>query len=244
MEKSYQFDWGIFSLVEFLGAHSFEIGSRFNSALDIGSGDGQQTNILRHAGLEVFQVDKYSSNAEFKEDFNFCNFDRKFDVIYCSHVIEHQRNVGNFLDKIFDSLSEDGLLLISAPKHDAKHLIEGHLNCFYLSYFIQQLIHAGFDLKRGKLLSCNVIENSAIVGKASNFNLSERNESGYEWTKSHQERSPIELRNCEVQNDAWIFQNCNILSYQNNKIAVNLPSDYCKLGIHINGKRWGVEFDL
>ena len=57
-------------------------------------------------------------------------FEQQFDIIYCSHVIEHQRNVGQFLDKIFDLLTDDGLLLISAPKHPPEQLVEGHLNCF------------------------------------------------------------------------------------------------------------------
>ena len=84
-------------------------------------------------------------------------------------MIEHQRNVGLFLDKIFDILSDDGLSLMSAPKHLAERLIEGHLNCFFTTYFVQHLVHAGFDLKLGKYLSCGGIENAAIVSKAENF---------------------------------------------------------------------------
>ena len=193
MKKTYEFDWGIFSLLEFLGSNSNEIGSIYKTALDIGSGDGVQTEVMKHAGLNVFKLDKYSSNAEFQRDFLDCEFKQKFDIIYCSHVIEHQRNVGFFLDKIFDLLSDNGLLLISAPKHTPEQLVEGHLNCFYLPYLIQHLIHAGFDLKVGKILSCGHVENAVIAPKAANFHVKERNEAGYRWTNKHQERSVLTL---------------------------------------------------
>ena len=79
-----------------------------------------QTDILRHAGLDVFQLDKYSPIAEYQVDFLKYNFDRKFDIVFCSHVIEHQRNVGNFLDKIYDILSDDGVLILSAQNMKLK----------------------------------------------------------------------------------------------------------------------------
>ena len=158
--RTYNLDWGIFSLIEFIGSNSEKIGDKFRTCIDIGSGEGVQTEILRHAGLKVFQVDKYSSSAEYKVDFLEYTFDQKFDVVFCSHVIEHQRNVGHFLDKIYDILSEDGVLIISAPKHDAESMIEGHLNCFITPYFIQHLLHAGFNLKDGKYLSCGGIAQS------------------------------------------------------------------------------------
>ena len=66
MKKTYEFDWGIFSLLEFLGSNSNEIGSVYKTALDIGSGAVVQTSVMEHAGLNVFQLDKYSSDAEFQ----------------------------------------------------------------------------------------------------------------------------------------------------------------------------------
>ncbi len=127
----------------------------------------------------------YSNDSEYKVDFIKHNFKQKFDIIFCSHVIEHQRNVGTFLDKIYDIMSDDGLLIITAPKHPADRLVEGHLNCFVTSYFVQHLIHAGFDIKAGKYLSAGGIENTAIVSKSQDFDLSERNENGYIWTDKH-----------------------------------------------------------
>ena len=245
-QKRFDIDWGIFSLVEFIVSSSDQIGSRYKTAIDIGSGAGIQTEILRAAGLEVFQLDKYSDKAEYKVDFISHNFDQKFDIVYCSHVIEHQRNVGNFLDKIFDVMSDDGLLLISAPKHPAEDLINGHLNCFYSSYFIQQLIHAGFDLKNGKYLSCAHIENAAIVSKARNFELSEREEAGHIWTEKHQERSYIELVNQEIQTNVASFQNCTAFYPADTQLQfdIHFPEDYKSKAINVGSKRHGFNITM
>ena len=245
-QKTFDIDWGFFSLIEFILSSSSQIGSRYKTALDIGSGDGVHTEILRSVGLEVFQLDKYSDTAKYKVDFISHTFDQKFDVIFCSHVIEHQRNVGHFLDKIFDVMSDDGLLLISAPKHPAESLINGHLNCFYSTYFIQQLIHAGFDLKNGKYLSCLHVENAAIVSKAKNFELSEREESGYIWTEKHQERSCIKLMNQIIEkNIAW-FHNCTALYSSNTelKFDVHFPENYQSKAIDIISKRHGFKITI
>ena len=245
-QKPFDIDWGFFSLIEFIVSSSDQIGSQYKTAIDIGSGAGIQTEVLRAAGLKVFQLDKYSDKAEYKVDFISHNFDRKFDIVYCSHVIEHQRNVGNFLDKIFDVMSDDGLLLISAPKHPAELLVNGHLNCFYSTYFIQQLIHAGFDLKNGKYLSCLHAENAAIVSKAKNFELSERKESGYIWTEKHQERSCIKLINQTIEkNIAW-FHNCTALYSCDTqlKFDVHFPENYKSKAIDISSKRFGFKITI
>jgi SAM-dependent methyltransferase len=241
--QSIQIDWGIFSIVEFIVSCQDQIGSKYQNALDIGSGEGKHTEILRSAGLEVAQLDKYSETAEIQEDFMKHEFIEKFDIIFCSHVIEHQRNVGTFLDKIFDTLSDDGLLLISAPKHAAENLIKGHLNCFYTPYFIQQLIHAGFDLREGKYLSCWNIENAAIVPKAKNFKLRERLEDGYKWTKEHQERSFLSLKNGLIKKGAF-FHNCSIISGADKNIHVSIPDSYNRLGIEVAGIRWGFKIGI
>ena len=232
--KEYSITWGGLALIEFLVTERNNIGTKFKTCLDIGSGEGVHTAILRHAGLEVFQVDKYSTTSEYKVDFIEHKFDRKFDVVFCSHVIEHQRNVGLFLDKIFDILSDDGVLIISAPKED-HNLIEGHLNSFIFPLFLQQMIHAGFDCKDGKFLS--TIENSFIVSKADNFDMSERLENGYQWTEKHQNRSPIELKTSSVD---MLFHNCQHIQPD---LTLKLPKNYWSYGMVINMERWNLKFN-
>ena len=243
--RTYNLDWGIFSLIEFIGSNSEKIGDKFRTCIDIGSGEGVQTEILRHAGLKVFQVDKYSSSAEYKVDFLEYTFDQKFDVVFCSHVIEHQRNVGHFLDKIYDILSEDGVLIISAPKHDAESMIEGHLNCFITPYFIQHLLHAGFNLKDGKYLSCGGIENAAIISKDPNFDLDERKYDGYNWTERQQATSFIELKNQSFKGFDLFFHNCEVVGTSSEQaITLTFPEGYKNKGIRVSAPRWNLDVNF
>ena len=244
MERSFDIDWGIFGLVEFIVSDGEKIGNIYKTALDIGSGQGKQTEVLRAAGLEVFQLDKYSDTAEYKVDLIEHDFGKQFDVIFCSHVIEHQRNVGNFLDKIHDIMSDDAILIISAPKHPAETMIEGHLNCFFTPYFTQHLIHAGFDLKIGKYLSCGGIENTAIVSKAKNFDVSERNEVGYQWADKHKDRSFFELKNSEINKDAFFYNSSVFTSEDGKNVNINIPKDRKSIGIQIAATRWGFKVDI
>ena len=234
--KEYFITWGGFALIEFLVTERNNIGTKFKTCLDIGSGEGVHTAILRHAGLEVFQVDKYSNTAEYKVDFIEHEFDRKFDVIFCSHVIEHQRNVGLFLDKIFDLLSDDGVLIISAPNHSAETLIEGHLNSFIFPLFLQHMIHAGFDCRNGKYLC--LIENSFIVSKDRDFDITERQQQGFQWTSKHHLRSPIQLKSSVVDMRTTLY-NCKSIISQN---TLAIPDNYKPHKICITMNRWGLKF--
>ena len=233
--KEYSITWGGLALIEFLVSERNNIRTKFKTCLDIGSGDGVHSEIMNHAGLKVTQIDKYSEKANYQMDFMSWSKARQlnFDVVFCSHVIEHQRNVGEFLDRIFDVLSDDGVLIISAPKED-RNLIEGHLNSFIFPLFLQQMIHAGFDCKNGKFLSA--MENSFIVSKADNFDMTERLENGYQWTEKHQNRSPIELKSSSVD---VLFHNCQHIQ---TNLTLKLPKNYWSYGMIINMERQGLKF--
>ena len=110
--------------------------------------------------------------------------------------------------------------------------------------FIQQLVYAGFDLRNGKYLSCSFIENAAIVGKAQNFDISERQESGYEWSKLHQERSFINLKNQEFKVQTF-FHGCKHLSSNDGKsIHITNPENYLSYGINITSERFGLDITI
>ncbi len=242
-------DYGGFSLIEYLlSKENFKKGFK---ALDIGGALGNHCQIMREFGLSVDIIDKYEEKAEFVGDFNKYDFKKKYDMIYCSHVIEHQRNQGFFLDKIFDLLNENGELIISGPKHPAERFVEGHISTTILPVFLQMLIYAGFDCKKGKMMSLGGIENSFIVKKSKDFSPKERNETGYKWTDKHRERSPIELTpGFEVRPHCLYLNNCKIFrvhmiessdtkngvaidEYGNEKVGLifNPPKNYKKKGI-------------
>ena len=90
-------------------------------------------------------------------------------------------------------LTENGVLVISGPKHPAERFVEGHIQSTIMPIFLQNLIFAGFDCKNAKILSMAGIENSFIIKKSKDFNLKERNKSNYKWTKKHQNRSFFKL---------------------------------------------------
>lgn len=244
MCKSYEIEWGAFSLVEFIVSHKNDIGTLYKNAMDIGSGMGVHTEILKAAGLKVSKLDMYSNDATYKVDLIKHNFQKKFDVIFCSHVIEHQRNVGKFLDKIHDLMSDHGVLILTAPKHPTTSLVEGHLNCFHTTFFTQHLIHAGFDMKAGKYLSCNGIENTAIVSKAKNFDLEERDQNGHEWMERHQERSFLKLKPCVIKMDTYFHNSTVFSSIDGKTINIALPNNYQKIGIRIEASRWGFKIEI
>ena len=146
------------------------------------------------------------------------------------------------MDKIYDILSDEVVLILSAPKHDADTMIEGHLNCFKTPYFIQHLLHAGFNLKDGKYLSCGEIENAAIVSKDLNFNLEDRELDGYNWTDRHRETSFIILENKSFKGMDLFFHNCEVLRTDSAKgITLEFPEGYEKKGINVNAPRWNLD---
>ena len=145
-ENIFQLDWGTHAALKLLG--SFE----FTSLLDIGSGGGEHKRLFEYFSKDVYSVDIVKS-ADYCGDFMTIDFDKKFDAIWCSHVLEHQRNVGLFLDKIFDSLNENGVLAIVVPIHPRERLISGHLTSWSIPLLSYNLIMAGFDCVEASVLS-------------------------------------------------------------------------------------------
>ncbi|SFH80156.1 Methyltransferase domain-containing protein [Pseudomonas guineae] len=143
--REVRLDWGLHSALKLVSDYEFE------SVLDIGSGDGLQKYFFEMFGKKVFSVDM-NKNADFVGDFLEIEFERSFDVIWCSHVLEHQRNVGLFLEKIFTCLKEDGVLVIVVPIHPRERLIAGHLTSWNSGLLCYNLILAGFDCSEAALL--------------------------------------------------------------------------------------------
>ena len=99
LDVSFNLDWSAHAILQLVSAHEFQ------TVLDIGSGQGEHKRFLEFFGKEVFSVDIFN-DADYVGDFMELEFDKKFDCIWCSHVLEHQRNVGYFLDKIYDNLED------------------------------------------------------------------------------------------------------------------------------------------
>lgn len=243
MSHSFDIDWSFFLMVEFLESLKINEAEFENKMLlDIGSGAGTHSEIFKAFGLEVVSIDKYSKTADINADYLGHNFEGKFDFIFCSHVIEHQRNCGLFLDKLYDDLSEEGQLLLSAPKHSASTLIEGHINCFKMPILLQQLIYAGFDLRKSAVLSIKGLENSVIAAKDPSFDYIERADDAFCWSAEQQNRSFIPLKSGSKISEDNFFYNCSVFSTGKNpdNVSVNLGSSQRK-GLEIISSRFGLK---
>jgi len=155
-ENHFQLDWGTHAALKLLA--SFQ----FNSVLDIGSGAGEHKRLFDYFGKTTYSVDIVKT-ADYCGDFMIIDLNKKFDAIWCSHVLEHQRNVGLFLDKIYDSLNDNGVLAIVVPIHPRERLISGHLTSWSIPLLTYNLIMAGFDCIHASILS--TYELSLIVTK-------------------------------------------------------------------------------
>jgi hypothetical protein len=117
----------------------------FHTVLEIGSRTGVVARALHFAGKEVYTVEVQEAyDATFSGDYLEVQFEQPVDAIWCSHVLEHQRSVGHFCDKMFDDLREGGALALTVPA-DLSPLVMGHCSIFTPGHVLYNLVLAGFD---------------------------------------------------------------------------------------------------
>ena len=154
----FRLDWAVHTIMRLIEEYDFE------TVLDIGSGEGEHTRFFRHYGKEVYSVD-LAPGADYVGDFNELVLDRQFDVVWCSHVLEHQRNVGTFLEKIYAAVKDDrGILAITVPVHPRSNLLCGHITSWNAGLLCYNLVLAGFDCREARALQTS-FELGLIVRK-------------------------------------------------------------------------------
>lgn len=123
-----------------------------NTVLDIGSWKGEQAQYLKAKGKKVSTVD-FNANADYKGNFLDIDFGQQFDCVWCSHTLEHQPNVGQFLTKCWDVLKDDGVLAITVPAMDKyeRKVVDGHLTYWNGGVLLYNLIVAGFDCSEARV---------------------------------------------------------------------------------------------
>jgi SAM-dependent methyltransferase len=132
----------------------------FETVLDLGAGEGMHSEIFLEKGKKVTAIVAYAENAMPKDlkdrlkfivaDYLEYKFDEEFDCIWASHILEHQRNVGLFLDKVYSDLKAGGIFAVTVPPAE-KLAGGGHGNYFTAGYLICHLIASGFDLTDMKI---------------------------------------------------------------------------------------------
>jgi ubiquinone/menaquinone biosynthesis C-methylase UbiE len=112
-------------------------------ALDLGSGDGDFTAVLREAGAQVIGADVAQAALERAHsrhpglEFRLIPVegpipfgDNEFDLIWASEVIEHVADTARWLSEVRRVLKPAGRLLLTTPSHGRLHLVLGGVERF------------------------------------------------------------------------------------------------------------------
>lgn len=121
--------------------------------LDLGCGTEQtNANYMIQKCLNVSTLDIVGT-PNYLGDFNWYVendiLTNKFDAVWCSHVLEHQENVGKFLRGLYSVVKDDGIICITVPPaHES--LLGGHLSLWNLSQLYYNMIVAGLDCSKAR----------------------------------------------------------------------------------------------
>jgi SAM-dependent methyltransferase len=145
----------------------------FKTVLDIGSGQGLHARVFADAGKAVTAIDLgksiyYGQRAENYDnilvqavDFYSIDTTVQYDCIWASHVLEHQRNPGFFLEKCFQLCKNVFAVTVPPLKHD---IVGGHVTLWNPGLLLYNMILAGFDC-RDAIVKCYDYNISVIVEK-------------------------------------------------------------------------------
>lgn len=134
----------------------------FKTVLDIGSGTGVHAKAFKQQGRDVTTV-SLQAPADHLGDYNDIPFYDRFDCIWASHVLEHQPNVGVFLEKCYADLKHGGILAITVPPRK-DGIVGGHLTLWNAGLLLYNLILSGFDCSEASVRT-NGYNVSVIVRK-------------------------------------------------------------------------------
>ncbi|MGJ7900908.1 methyltransferase domain-containing protein [Lysobacter sp. 1R34A] len=125
----------------------------FDSVLDVGCGDGLQARHFARHGKRVTTISFESYGAhrpDFVGDFEDFVSDQRYDLVWCSHALEHQANVGQFLQRLLSFVAPGGLLAITVPPA-RPYIVGGHLTVWNAGLLLYNLIVAGVDCREARL---------------------------------------------------------------------------------------------
>ncbi len=131
----------------------------FETVLDVGSGAGKHARALESVGKTVTKLDLGASPYFRKEeeagrtvigDANTVEFAERFDCVWASHVLEHQPNVQQFLQRLSAWAKEGGIIAITVPPLKFE-LVGGHLTLWTPALLIYNLVMAGINCADAKL---------------------------------------------------------------------------------------------
>jgi SAM-dependent methyltransferase len=125
------------------------------TVLDVGTGGGKHAfTFLAHGcsvtGLDVTPPQITHKNYEHIErPYELSNLgDRQFDMIWCSHVLEHIPNIQHFLLFLRHHLKPGGWLFIAVPSSRQNRFHIGHCTLWTPAHLVYNLICAGWDCRQ------------------------------------------------------------------------------------------------
>lgn len=127
------------------------------TVLDIASGARSKHAICFISnGSKVTGVDLSQSNLKHDDyehiqgAYETIELDKKFDMIWCCHTLEHIPNVQHFLVHLWNWLEDDGYLAISVPPSSQNRLHVGHMSIWTPAHLVYSLVCAGWDCRHAK----------------------------------------------------------------------------------------------
>jgi SAM-dependent methyltransferase len=133
----------------------------FDSVLDVGGGAGEHAEVFSAFGKKVTSVD-YGKSVYFERrdvrrqviigDFNTLDLPERYDLVWCSHVLEHQLDAHRFLQRLHLATREGGILALTVPP--AKNeIVGGHVSLWNAGLLLYRLVLAGFDCRGARVRS-------------------------------------------------------------------------------------------
>lgn len=124
----------------------------FDTVLDVGCGDGTHARLFREHGKRVttISLEPYGGfTPDFVGDVLDYQVPERFDLVWCSHALEHQPNVALFLKRLADLAKPEGLLAITVPPA-RRRIVGGHLTVWNTGLLLYNLVAAGIDCSKAR----------------------------------------------------------------------------------------------
>jgi SAM-dependent methyltransferase len=127
--------------------------------LDYGGAGGKLLLPFKNGNHHCFVIDYDDSTisgvTKLGNDIHDAVIDKKFDLIICSHVLEHVSDLAGLVNKLKDYLEEDGIIYAEVPQQIwAGITIEAdpvtHINYFTLNSFLNLFLANGFEVLESK----------------------------------------------------------------------------------------------
>lgn len=144
----------------------------FDSVLDIGCGYGRHSRELLKAGKTVTSIDLKSGYCFGLVGDYLKTHLPKSDLVWASHILEHQLNVGMFLKKCRRETNEQGHIAIVVPplKHE---IVGGHFTLWNAGLVMYNLVLAGYNCRNAIIKEYGY--NILVIAKAEEFKLPDLN---------------------------------------------------------------------